>query len=175
MGQDLNWGSTFACWTAGWLLITAWSCDSEDQIVPVEQLQVLANVDEELKPHFLTFEAEGLRRGLQIDLSDAGITGAIEEIQEEEVVGQCAQHNHNPNKVTVDQEFWMSASDLYKEFIVFHELGHCYLTRGHLDDAYPNGQCLSIMRSGLGDCWDVYNGRTRKNYLDELFNSVEYP
>ena len=54
--------------------------------------------------------------------------------------------------------------------IVFHELGHCVLVRDHLDDADSEGNCLSMMHSGLGDCEFRYNGSTRNVYLDELFS-----
>ncbi len=64
------------------------------------------------------------------------------------------------------------SSELYRfrEFVVFHELGHCDLGRDHRDEAFDNGVCVSIMRSGLGDCRDYYHPRTREGYLDELFD-----
>ena len=54
--------------------------------------------------------------------------------------------------------------------IVFHELGHCYLTRGHKDERKNNGTCASIMRSGKAACMDFYTSDNRKEYLDELFD-----
>jgi hypothetical protein len=54
--------------------------------------------------------------------------------------------------------------------VVFHELGHCYLGRGHSEETHPNGVCKSIMRSGNGGCFDNYNSTTREAYLDELFS-----
>jgi len=59
---------------------------------------------------------------------------------------------------------------LIKELIVFHELGHCFLQRGHREDALPNGACVSIMRSGIEDCLDNYTSETRSFYIDELFD-----
>jgi hypothetical protein len=56
-----------------------------------------------------------------------------------------------------------------KEYIVFHELGHCVLNRPHTEDSFSNGVCSSIMRSGNGGCYDYYNRFTRQYYVDELF------
>ncbi len=147
------------------------SCEGENEIVePIPQSEIYPNVAKELRPYFMRFEAAGSERSLNIDLTTSRITGVIEEISKENVIGKCSYSYHDPKKVTVDLEFWSSASDLYKEFIVFHELGHCYLGRDHLEESFPNGRCISIMRSGLGDCWDFYNGRTQKEYVDELFD-----
>ena len=57
-----------------------------------------------------------------------------------------------------------------KEFYIFHELGHCYLRRVHDDSKDKEGNCLSIMHSSVDACKFVYNGNTRSEYLDELFD-----
>ena len=56
--------------------------------------------------------------------------------------------------------------------IFFHELGHCVLFRGHREDVNQNGSCVSIMRSGIEECWDNYRSTTREIYLDELFDEL---
>lgn len=161
-------------WLIVLLLFSLSSCQLEmDGLDPASGSET--NVDADLQPYFERFESEGLERGLEIDLKGAGISGFILEITEENIVGQCSHSNQGANNVTIDDEFWAVASDLNKQFIVFHELGHCYLAREHRDDAYPGGQCVSMMRSGLGDCWDLYNIRTREDYIDELFNPELYP
>ncbi len=126
-------------------------------------------VDPALWPYFERFEAEGLQRGLLIDLNDAQIIGLIENIHESDVVGQCSYGYSDPGTITIDQNFWSSAGTLEREMIVFHELGHCYLDRIHLDDAFPSGYCVSIMSSGTGYCRMAYTMANRDYYLDELF------
>ena len=128
------------------------------------------NVQEELWPYFIKFEDEGRQRGISIDLRSAGIVGRIEEIVEDNVAGLCHFNSRQPNDLTIDQEFWDFAGELLKEFIVFHELGHCFLLRDHKEDQFPNRSCISIMRSGNGGCRDNYNLSTRESYLDELFD-----
>ena len=154
------------------LVVPFTSCESDPEIVPAAPPEIVKfpNVDAALKPYFQRFENEASKRGLEVDLTEAGITGSIVEITDNHVAGRCSYgRGFNPNRVTIDEGFWNRASDLFKEFIVFHELGHCYLLRGHLETAFSNGACVSVMRSGTQDCLDNYNFRTRDFYVDELF------
>jgi len=146
------------------------SCEEPEEFIaePVK----FPGVDAELKQYFQRFEEEAEIRGVQVDLTATGITGAITEINEESVLGRCSFPRAQPNRVTIDQSFWNQGSDLFREFVVFHELGHCFLLRSHLEEQLPNGACASIMRSGSGTCLDNYSGRTRDFYLDELFDSA---
>lgn len=128
------------------------------------------NVDEALWVYFQRFEEEGRARGIEVDLRAADITGKIEALDEDDVAGQCTYNSHFSNHVTIDQAFWNRASDRMREFVVFHELGHCDLGRDHREAVFSNGTCQSMMRSGLEDCRDNYTPVTRPSYLDELFD-----
>lgn len=157
------------------LFFTACSKDQElfDQIeeeeIPAEPVG-FANVDEALWVYFDRFELEASERGITIDIRSENITGNISEINTEHVAGTCNYSYRNPNKVTIDQEFWSRSGDRYREFVVFHELGHCVLYREHKEDANAFNICESIMRSGTGTCIDNYVRTTRDVYLDELFD-----
>jgi len=128
-----------------------------------------ADVHKDLQPFFMRFESEGASRGWNIDLTQAGIAAEFEDIDESNVAGICSYGSHRPNQITIDRSFWQRASQLAREMIVFHELGHCYLERDHLEEAFPNGYCQSIMRSGVCCCRDAYTAENRTYYLDELF------
>ena len=141
---------------------------AEAPIIPEER--TFPGVDERLWPYFQRFEEAGIERGFEVDLVVAGITGVIEDLDGEHVAGQCTTFgNFRPGRITLDAEFWNRSSDLFKEFIIFHELGHCYLDRDHREDTFSNGRCVSIMRSGTLDCRDNYNLATRGSYINELF------
>ena len=130
------------------------------------------DVDPLLVPHFINFEEAAFERGFDIDLSITGITANIEEIQESDIAGQCTYgvHRLSPKEILIDETFWNQASELYREYIIFHELGHCHLLRDHNDQCTSLGIWESIMRSGtVRGCRDSYNNRTRAAYLDELF------
>lgn len=144
------------------------ACEEPEQVEP--QHVKFPGVDPQLRIYFQRFEDEAAARGLQVDLTQAGITGEIMEIEDNHVLGRCSFPRAQPNRVTVDQSFWSRGSDLFREFVVFHELGHCFLFRPHLEDLLSNGACSSIMRSGNGLCLDNYSQRTRSFYIDELFD-----
>lgn len=144
------------------------SCKKEE--VLTETSDPLIDVESALKPYFVRFSNEAKSRGIAVDLSTHPLTGIISDIPTSQVIGQCSYSNDNPYKVTIDKPFWDKASDLGKEFVVFHELGHCVLGRAHDESTDSRGFCLSIMRSGTGTCRDSYNSSTRKTLLDELFS-----
>ncbi|MEM1122657.1 MAG: hypothetical protein AAGJ18_19595 [Bacteroidota bacterium] len=150
------------------VLFSLFSCDKNEAIY----LQPTAydGVDKELWPYFAKFEYEAEQRGVLIDLRALGIQGVLEEINTEGIVGLCNHRASNSKMVILDVAFWERASNYRKEMIVFHELGHCVLERGHTDERLANGMCKSIMRSGFGACLTMYNDDDHQDYyLDELF------
>lgn len=138
------------------------SCQQE------EGLQPLVEIDEQLRPYFERFENEAAARGVDA-IATAETSGKLEAIDGENTVGQCQHFSDSPNVVVVDPEYWQKATELEKEYLVFHELGHCLLQRSHLDSKNADGSCLSIMQSGQNNCRMLYNYNTRSEYLDELF------
>lgn len=132
-----------------------------------------SNVDEELWSHYAEFEIEAEKRGFSFDLDNLSIGGEIAEIDENGVAGTCQYGSAINNHVTIDETFWLRSSNLIREFVVFHELGHCALLRGHDESQNAQGLCLSIMRSGLGTCRDAYSIENRDAYLDELFENID--
>ena len=134
------------------------------------ELRTFSNVDEALWPYFVNFEKEAAARNLNVNLNLANITGSIEPIHEEGVAGSCSYGRFRNNEIIIDSEFWSRAPNLYREYIVFHELGHCYLSRDHLDACLSNRTWQSLMRSGTeSTCRDNYTNFTREYYIDELF------
>ena len=127
-------------------------------------------VDDALLPFFESFVEEGAKRGVYVDFSDTGVEGFISDITQDGVVGQCSHSEDSPNKVTVDPVFWRQASYSRKEFVIFHELGHCHLQRSHFDGVDASGNCLSIMQSSADVCNSTYE-TNRDAYLDELFSN----
>ena len=158
------------------ILLVVFGCQRDEDFMPtteeepVAQAKTYPGVNAELWPYFERFETEATLRGFSIDLREANITGDIDALSEDGVAGVCSYHFRLPNEVTIDRDFWRNARDLSKEFVVFHELGHCNLGRNHRESSYTNGACRSIMRSGTGDCLDNYTSRTRAAYLNELFD-----
>jgi len=135
------------------------SCSKDDAI----------ETDAELLPYFEIFAEEAALRGISVDYVAARIEGLIQDIPNETVQGQCFYNENIPNKVIVDIDYWNNATKSEREFIIFHELGHCFLEREHLNTANPDGSCVSIMHANPGVCRFDLNSDTRDAYLDELF------
>lgn len=148
------------------VMSTSFQACQKENLILTNNNKVFPGVDTELWVFFNQFEEASAKRGIPVDLVAAGITGSIENLNIDNIAGMCTRNIHH---VTIDKTFWERSSSLRKELIVFHELGHCYLNLNHSDDAYPDGRCKSIMRSGMGACVDVYTYDSRKEYQDELF------
>lgn len=75
--------------------------------------------------------------------------------------------------ITVSPEIWESRDDLEKEWIIFHELGHCILGRDHKNEESPTNECYSYMKGAENDfdCSINYFSKYWRDYfLDELFD-----
>lgn len=146
---------------------TLFSCqqDFTQQHTPSD----LDQIAPELKPHFLRFQSEAERYGLTFDYREANITAEIYNIDEGSVAGSCSTDGHTQRHIRIDRSFWNRSSDMVREMVIYHELGHCLLGRGHREDTFGNGICKSIMRSGLGSCRDAYTTDNRSYFLEELF------
>ena len=133
------------------------------------ELDIL-ETDPELVPYFDIFEEEAEKRGIQVDFVAANIEGLLQDIGSQSVLGQCFRNERRPKKVVIDREFWEGANEQDRQFLIFHELGHCFLDLEHDDSIDPQtGVCVSIMHSTLAVCEFVFDADTRESYLDELF------
>ena len=143
------------------MLFLAVSCQKDDDIDYY--------VDAPLQEYFDRFTEEASLRNMEIDLVALRVSGDIRLIGTAQVIGQCIHTEKEPNTVVVDKVYWDNATDLEREFLIFHELGHCALGRDHLDESDGQGDCVSIMTSGTGACHIRYTAGTREALLDELF------
>lgn len=126
---------------------------------------------EEILPLATSFEKEGAKRGISIDLKEKGIYIVLGQLQN--AVGNCS---YTPEglyrKIIIDEDYWAKATHQEREWVVFHELGHCYLERTHYD-ATDKGVCISMMNSGKNTrCVQAYNNQTRTYYINELFGAT---
>jgi len=148
------------------LILFLFTCSDDEQVI-----KSFVNVDERLWPYFERFEEVAADRGVMVDLNLSGIVASLERFDQPNVAGKCQHPTPSENILLIDLPFFVNTTDdMLKEFVIFHELGHCYLGRDHREDGYQNGVCISIMRSGIGDCLDNYTKNTRSIYLDELFD-----
>lgn len=88
------------------------------------------------------------------DVSDLG----------DKVIGACFMDTGN---IILSAKFWAEASQIQREMLVFHELGHCALKRQHRDDMADSIRPISIMNPTILAERDYKANRSK--YLDELF------
>ncbi len=126
-------------------------------------------IESELLIYFNSFESEAETRNVSIDIDNLDIDGYIEHIESRGILGQCKSYSDGSHEVVFDEDYWNRISDIEKEYLVFHELGHCILDRAHDDTKDANGNCNSIMQSGANSCKSLYNTENRAELIDELF------
>lgn len=129
-------------------------------------------IDSELQEYVDRFIAEGEARGQYYEDRIGEINISLAEIFTNGVLGQCVSIEEGTDAIQIDKSYWQetSTSDLEKEFVMFHELGHCVLLRGHLNNADGSGICSSIMYDGNSTaCMLEYFEENREELIDELF------
>lgn len=151
------------------LAILSTSCQSDHLEEEILQ-EANANIQSELFPYFDAFKDAARDYGMEIDYNTSNVTAKLEYINDGSVAGTCSTNGHDIRDIVIDKAFWDRASYLSKEMVIFHELGHCILGRGHSEGSFQNGICKSIMRSGLGNCSDAYTNDNRDYFIQELFN-----
>lgn len=105
----------------GQMVLCLISCDM-DQLKSV-------SVDAEIQPYFDRFMEEGALRGVQVDLNAVSISARFSQQFDVNVAGSCLRRSNTINLIEVNRHYWNEVSDLEREFVIFHELGHCYLDR----------------------------------------------
>jgi hypothetical protein len=109
------------------------------------------------------FEDDAARYSLHVDTDT--LTVKFVDTIDGRFVGACLLITR---EIWLVKSFWRRASGANQESLMYHELGHCLLDRGHNDNNNgPYGLPSSIMRrTGLqGDVYETY----RDYYLKELF------
>jgi len=137
------------------------------------------DIDPDLRSYVESFIFEANERdyvnvhGNPLSIDSLGITVTFSNINNPAVIGQCQRDPDSGQglAIVIDALFWKASEELEKEYIMFHELGHCILNRNHTTASDINDTCLSIMEPGTGEiCQSNYTESTRSELLDELFD-----
>jgi hypothetical protein len=133
-------------------------------------------VGSEFTVYVQRFQDVATKHGKNLDLINGGLIVEFADLKDG-VAGLC--HYEKPIRIEIDKTYWDAISkyadaDLMKENLLFHELGHGFLGRKHLNTLLENGDWKSIMCGGdkvNGRSWNInYHGARRTYYIDELFN-----
>lgn len=120
-------------------------------------------------PEFTTyvnrFVAEAQQRGRTISVDNLDVQfGTLTDI--------CGLAQIDPPRVEIDRTCWNNSPEMAQEALMFHELGHAILRRGHENGILPNGDYESIMFQQPEILYNEYTPEKRTYYLDELFNAL---
>jgi hypothetical protein len=121
----------------------------------------------EFEPYFNSFLEEGLLRGY--DFTNNNINFYFADVELNNTAGLC----YGNDRIIIDRDWWNGANEKNKEWLIFHELGHCFLNRNHKNEKNINGECLSFMKGKENsfDCSEnLYSTLWRDYYIDELFD-----
>ena len=115
------------------VLINSSCKKSSTDTIPINQKY---SAPDKVEPYVKRFEFEGNKRGVNVDVHSSNI-----EISFGIATGGNAAVTYlNTSKIVIDSVIWNNiTTDLEKERIVFHELGHCYLKRSHFNEVFPTG------------------------------------
>lgn len=138
------------------------SCGDKDPVL---------NGNEELVKHVQSFKTNSSLFGKNFNYPDMRIYfGKTRTKEKPNRVGYC-KISFPLSEIVIEKETYDSLSEADKEAIVYHELGHCVLGKGHTDDCLieQNGTCVkpkSIMNSIFRK--NIYKP-SKEYYMKELF------
>lgn len=157
-----------------WFIFLMLCCLPGCAVVYNNYIVVGKGVDPRLMPYIQEFEAYGRkyeRPNYRIPDMDIGFTDLSTIKSDKEdfvVVGLCDTFFETPI-VLVDLRFWRDSTQSEKEILVFHELAHCALGRGHDESLDKDNHPVSIMYpSVISGSW--FNGH-KEAYMAELFGA----
>lgn len=127
---------------------------------------VSPSVPATIDPHYTRFKEFGKTFGARfvatsVTFSFRGFVGST--------VGMCTFSSSGRNSVALSTSAWDRGSETFREMLLFHELGHCLLGRGHKNSNHSDGRRESIMASAMFS-QKVYLAH-RDQYLKELFTA----
>lgn len=114
----------------------------------------------ELAPYFEAFVAEAEVRGIGVPAINIEFTD-----DKNAPAGKCVWSPFVTSTIKINQNTWSHLTEVAREMIMFHELGHCALGRDHVDGDEP-----TLMRPYPLEIWKQYE-QSPKRYIDELFEN----
>lgn len=119
--------------------------------------------------HVDTFIVAAKQQHISINLSELNI--ALADKLPLRYVGICFGMGTQYPMIFIDKSNWDKASLLYREEIVWHEMGHCILGREHTELTKFDGHPTSIMYPDASVVRDEnYYLKHKQDYIEELFH-----
>lgn len=150
------------------------NCDMKGCEVP-EPPKVPEAYDSKLLPFISEFETEANTRNIDlvsvesIEFQDGDLEGS------ENTLGVCYMYGKR-RWIRISSKWWEEMTDIYKRQLIFHEYGHCGLSREHYDEDFKvDGKIYnSIMTTYVSFGYDTKMTKEWPILVDELFNPGKY-
>ena len=129
------------------------------------------------EPYIQKFRTDAKRYGKNFDQTDLVMRFAD---LTDNKAGQCYMHKR-PILIEIDRTYWeiisnSSNAENLREELIFHEMGHGFLQRLHLNDQFALGDWQSMMFGDAlpNNCEPAlnYRGMRKEYYLKELFTQT---
>lgn len=92
---------------------------------------------------------------------------------DQQYAGMCWLYSTGDRKIEINPYSWDKLNELGKEEVIFHELGHCELGRGHTYDSTKDGYPASIMYPvAFGEA--PFYEENHYYYINELLTNKVY-
>lgn len=131
--------------------------------------KAVLSIEPLLGQYVVDFEAEALWHNKPLIVEDLVVK--FGPMVDHDSVGYCWQPANGTPVVVIDAAYWQTISAAEQEILMFHELGHCVLHRGHNNALDSNHMPSSIMY------WQLFDGSyyetNRESYLHELFGHAK--
>lgn len=86
-----------------------------------------------------------------MNLDESNLEVVFQDLENACGYGYINYNNTGLRRVEIAPNCWEDRKENWKEWLMFHELGHAILERGHLNSVMPNRMAKSIMcGSGFG-------------------------
>ncbi|MEM7381762.1 MAG: hypothetical protein AAF361_11270 [Bacteroidota bacterium] len=166
------------------LIILLCAACADDDNPPSTPYTPPGAIESKFREYVDRFVEEGASRGMDIDISDLTVVeGIAPENQEFCGYGYSNYNGTGRPRVEINEAdlCWDDRSDVEKEILMFHELGHAVLGRFHKETRFPSTLPTSMMCSdacagnNLFFVYNNYSPKLREYYLDELFEPFATP
>ena len=128
----------------------------------------IVSIEPRLQSYVSNFVQEGANVGSSIIIDNLIVrfTNKLDA----STLGECWDYHDgtegNPT-IYINYNDWLTQTETRRKVVMFHELGHCVLWRGH-NETYTNGIPTSIMYPYIGSDSDYLNNWAY--YMQELFH-----
>lgn len=134
-----------------------------------EDIEPHFHIDPEIQPYFDQFMEDAASRGIEITVPKSFEMTLVpwEEIRNTAV---CRRRNSTDDWQRIQiREEWSGFHEYMKIYIVYHELGHCFLDRPHTVDSYSIMFYTELDGISLGTT-NFAKHSNRERMIDELFS-----